>query len=101
MFHAPIQLEVVLEQDHPRVERWDERMCENIVQLDHRPYQAIKRPVFHCSGQSHAEDFQQPTNLVGDCRRRPAEKQLQSAFRPRLVAVFLLRDILECAKAAI
>jgi hypothetical protein len=26
---------------------------------------------------------------------------LQSAFRPRLVAVFLLRDILECAKAAI
>lgn len=44
---------------------WSDRMRQDAIHLDHGPDQAIKRPVFNWSVQSHAEDFQQPTNLVG------------------------------------
>lgn len=40
------------------------RMPQDAIHLKHRPYQATKRPVLHCSGQAHAEYFQQPTDLV-------------------------------------
>jgi len=56
-FHGSIQLEVALEQDHPCIKQRNDRMRQNVNHLDHRPYQAIKRPMFHCSGASARRRF--------------------------------------------
>jgi len=48
----------MLIQNDPRIEQWHESMSQNIIDLDHGPYNAIETAMLHSLGQSDAKDLQ-------------------------------------------
>lgn len=62
--HAVIQFKIVLRQSDPRVQQRYLGMNEDVIHLDHRPYDIVKASMTNGFGQTQTKDLQQPAHFI-------------------------------------
>ena len=48
----------MLIQNNPRIEQWHESMCQNIINLDHGPYNAVEATMLHSLWEADTKNLQ-------------------------------------------
>jgi hypothetical protein len=66
-FHAAIQLKIVLIQSDPRVQQRNQGMYEDVIHLDHRPYDVVKAAMTDGFGQTQAKDLRKRSLALTFC----------------------------------
>jgi hypothetical protein len=93
-FDSPIQVQKVLIQDQPRVQQRQQRIGEDIINLDHWSNDIVKAAMLHGLRQADAKDLQRAPHFVGQINRL-AEQCLtgaeQSTLTMRLPALHMNR----------